>query len=363
MRRLVKLILLMALLVVGGCAYLPTAPPLIDRIDNPASDNLLENPEPAMEVADDRKENIGTEGDDLNLTEDKGADLPDKEVIPSNSPEISLLVTRDFGQGLIFNQRIAFGENDSLLNLMEEHLDIATSYGGSFISGINGIKMTSGAKKSDWFFYINGIASHSGLRDYELRARDKIMWDYHYWSAASSNNAIIGQYPAPFLQGYRGTNKPTNIISDEGNVILAEKLALSLQNAGVVVKVNRLSNTSINEEPTIVIGQWSNLATNDFLQGINKRYQKNGLGVHFLEEGLDLLDFNGRLVKSVTSDSAVIVAWGRSLGDDSPIWLIVGTDEKALTKAVELLMGQAESIAGLYGLALLPEGNIPLPLN
>lgn len=362
MRRLTKLILLIALLVVGGCAYLPTTPPVIDKLDNLTSDSLLEGAEPPIEVLDDGEASPAEE-DNLNLTGEQGVDLPDKELTTTNSPEISLMVTRDFGQGVIFNQRIPLGENDSLLSLMEEHLDITTSYGGSFISGINGLKMISGAKRADWFFYINGIASHSGLRDYELRAQDKIMWDYHLWSLNSSNNAIIGQYPAPFLNGYRASNKPTNIVSDEGNVILAEKLALSLQNAGVVVKVNRLSNTSINGEPTIVIGQWSNLVSNDFLQGINKRYQKNGLGVHFLEEGMELLDFNGRLVKSVTSDSAVIVAWGRALGDDSPIWLIVGTDELALGQAIDILIQKPESIAGFYGLAILPEGHFSLPLN
>lgn len=371
MRRSLNILLIICLLAVGGCSFTSSSPPIAEKSEKQVINNSL-----SADLSKQNKEDNNQEDSEkakLKEDEKKADEKADDEQgkfhknglasEPTNTKEIKLLLTQDFGREIIFNKSLPFTENDDLLKLMQENLDIDTNYGGSFISSINGLKMKSGAKRSDWFFYINGILSHTGLRDYRLTQNDKIMWDYHLWSVGPTNNAIIGLYPAPFTSGYRGSNKSTIIIHDELSQKLAENLAFSLKNMGVKVNTSLINDTAIKEQPTIIIGKWTNLADNETLNNLNKAYQKNGLGVHLTKDGLELLDYKGQAARNVTGSAAVIAAWGRSIGDANPLWLIVGTDEVALSKAVNILINSPADIQGLYGVAVLPEGNIPLPLK
>ncbi len=359
MRRFLHILLILSLFIVGGCGFISS--PVLDNADKQVvSDSPINE-----QIVDEQDGGGKTEADDGSANspkEENTATGNEARGQVTYTESIRLRVSQNFGQDIIFNQAIPLKNDDDLLKIMQDNLELDTSYGGSFISGINGIKMKSGAGRSDWFLYINGIASHTGLRDYVLNDKDEIYWDYHRWNPSSTNNAIIGAYPAPFLGGYRGNNNPTSILHDETSANLVYDLAASLEKLGVKVNLNNIS-AGIKNEPTIVIGTWDNLVANQTLYDLNKGYKRNGMNVHFTSGGLELLDYKGQVAGKGTDKSAVIVAWGRALGDANPLWLIVGTDESGLQKAVNTLINNPENIQGLYGVAILPQGNIALPLK
>ncbi len=61
----------------------------------------------------------------------------------------------------------------------------ATRFGGGFVQSIDGLAAgTNGGRRSDWFFYVNGIESPIGSAEYDPSGGDRIWWDYRDWSAA-----------------------------------------------------------------------------------------------------------------------------------------------------------------------------------
>ncbi|HZK43261.1 MAG TPA: DUF4430 domain-containing protein [Syntrophomonadaceae bacterium] len=357
MKRLINIVLIISMLVLGGCASGSTPPSLVED----KGEQIVVTQEESTEVSEDEATDSDTK-DETPIEDENELEKPVAKT-PKSNQQINLTISQNFGQLTVFNQAINFNSDDTLLQLMQNNLDLETSYGNSFISSINGIKMRQGMKRSDWFFYINGIASHTGLRDYKLNAGDKIFWDYHLWSAGPTNNAIIGAYPEPFLHGYRGNINPTKILYDTDSQALAQKLTVSLNNRGVRVDNNLISNNIDSSGPTIIIGTWPKLANNSAVNNINNGYQKNGTSVHFTDQGLDLLNYKGQVARTVMANSAVIAAYGKSLGDPNPVWLIIGTDELALNKAINILINSPGDIRGLYSIAILAEGLTPLPLK
>ena len=56
-------------------------------------------------------------------------------------------------------------ESDTVLRVLDRNADIETRYGGGFVQSIDGLAGgTSGGRRSDWFFYVNGIESPIGVR-------------------------------------------------------------------------------------------------------------------------------------------------------------------------------------------------------
>ncbi|MDD2620162.1 MAG: DUF4430 domain-containing protein [Syntrophomonadaceae bacterium] len=281
---------------------------------------------------------------------------------------LHLMVTRDFGEQIIFGQRVEYEENASLLDILQAHAQVETAYGGSFINGINGLKSSSksSGNRQDWFFYVNGIACDVGVLDYDPQNAGSVWWDYHPWQMGPANSAVIGSSPEPFLHGYRGTVKPTLIMSSPADVKASKLMKETLETLGVSqIAISNLVEEKVKnrEGPTIVLGEWNDLKKLRYLNDFNKAYNRNGSGIHFIDQGLELLDYNGDVVKKLNGSTGVIIASGEGLGDDSPMWLISGTDEDAWQNALNLLIKYPEKIEHLYGAAVIGEEIIPLPFH
>lgn len=117
------------------------------------------------------------------------------------------------------------------------------------------------------------------------------------------------------------------------------------------------------EGPTIIVGKWDGLKKLKYLEDFNQAYQRNGSGIHFTKSSLDLLDYNGQIAKSFKGSAGVIIAAGEGLGDDSPLWLVSGTDNKAVGNALQVLVEHPARIKHLYGAAVIGEEVIPLPVQ
>jgi Domain of unknown function (DUF4430) len=133
----------------------------------------------------------------------------------------TLWVTRDSGAEVVLTATVPAG--DSVLQALDRHADIETSYGGRFVQAVNGIE-GSLAEQLDWFFFVNGIEPGVGAAELELRDGDVAWWDYRDWSEQMAAPVVVGAFPEPFLHGWQGRRRPVEVETPAGFGAEAERL-------------------------------------------------------------------------------------------------------------------------------------------
>ena len=116
-------------------------------------------------------------------------------------------------------------------------------------------------------------------------------------------------------------------------------------------------------KPTIVIGLWRELETEQDLKEICSRNIKGGIFAKFSQKGFEFLDFKGDKVEIHNKDVAAIVATGTGLGDANSLWIITALDNAGLKQAVDLLEKRPDSIRGFYGIGIVKEQVVRLPMR
>ncbi len=283
---------------------------------------------------------------------------------------VTLVVTTDFGRETLFDEKVEIKKDYTVMDILEDNLEIETKYNGSFISSINGIENDNGVKsgqRKDWFYYINGICSDQGAMAYNLNKGDTIWWDYHKWGSKNTmNTSVIGSFPEPFVHGYGMDKYPTIIMTTKKNTDLANELKESLEQVGVQsVETNALDETLLTNKkgPTIIIGQWNEVQEIDYINTLNKAYKKTGLNMHFTENEIELLKNDGTIAMKQTENTGIIASIGEGLGDSKPLWLVVGIDEKGVEDAANLLINNPKKIRNMYNAAVTAEEIIRLPIQ
>lgn len=263
----------------------------------------------------------------------------------------TITLTRDFGEQVLDTREVQVQSSWSLMEYMQREYQVTTGFGGSFITGLNGVESAAGEEgNSDWFFFVNGAVAMVGADRLKPAPGDVVWWDYHRWSDAASPTAVIGCYPQPFV------NRKVIILANPAYQEMAEycRRALNAQGAGQVT-VDKLSKESTRldkpEAPVIVIGTWPELQKNSYIADWNRAFRRNGSGIHFTDNGVELLSFDGEAVKALGEGTGVIVA--SSTGQqDNPMWLVAGVDEQGVKEAVWILCLQPEALRWKYGLAV-----------
>ncbi len=284
--------------------------------------------------------------------------------------QVKLVVTKDYGKEDLFYGEVKIEEGYTVMDILEENVELGTKWGGEFVSEINGIKMDNGlesGKRQDWFYFVNGVCADVGAGGYELSPGDIVWWDYHPWeSIKSANAAVIGAYPEPFINGYTDEEKTVVLMTSKDKLDLAEELKKSMEEVGVSnIEVKELNETELENRnnPTILLGKWNDINNIDYIEGLNESYQKTGLNLHFTEKEIELLDYSGNIAQKVSNDIGVIVATGEGLGDSNPLWLVIGIDESGLSKALNILINDPKAIKNKYGVAVISEEIIGLPIQ
>lgn len=287
-----------------------------------------------------------------------------------SSPTIVLLVTRDFGNEEILRETVELKKYWTVLDALDETVEISSDYGGSFISGINGLESYSegaSGKRMDWFYYINGICADVGPLDYDLNDGDVIWWDYHEWkSMDATNSTVIGSYPEPFVHGYRGETPATTIMSSEENRDMSDKLRQALMEKGASnIEVSEIDNNVIENRqgPVIVLGEWEELSGFEYINKLNEAYGRNGSYIHYAGENLELMNKSSEKVRTLKNGAGSILSQGDGLGDENPLWIVSGTDTEGLEKAVKLLTENSDKIDSTYSVAVEENELIRLPVK
>jgi hypothetical protein len=260
---------------------------------------------------------------------------------------VRVVATQNFGQELIFDETLEVLPGTSAMSALTKVAEVETAYGGGFVNAINGVRsgFTEGqSMKTDWFIYVNGIRSNTGALDYELRDGDTQHWDFHDWSFHHFIPAIMGDFPEPFRNGYRGKTSSTIIVYADRLKEDAENLERRLIRLGVSnVSTKRTGELSENEKESsnlILLGTMDNM----FISELNQNWKRLGFFTYFENGNLVVLDAEGEIAAKYDSGVGLIQAtqnpWNpNGIGAcENVVWMVSGTDEAGVKGALDALV-------------------------
>ncbi len=125
-----------------------------------------------------------------------------QEAPAAGAPAATLVATADYGARELLSTRVASGQ--SVMRALRGATEVETRYAGGFVQGMLG-RTGDPDGPSDWFFFVNGVASGVGAKDVRLSEGDAVWWDYRDWGFLMSTPAVVGAWPAPLVTaGGRG---------------------------------------------------------------------------------------------------------------------------------------------------------------
>ena len=289
---------------------------------------------------------------------------------PANSEpakaKATVVVTRDFGRELILEQKIEIEADTSAMAALQMVADVETKYGGGFVSSINGISSKyegENKSKKDWFFYINGIASNIGARDYILRNGDVEHWDFRVWSYQQFIPAIIGDFPQPFWGGYQDKLKPTSVVYEEAFSAEAESVTEKLKGYGVTevsaIRYDLLSDEAKRNSNLIIIA----IPDNMLISELNNAHKRLGFYVYIGQNELTVLDAEGNPSGKFGEGCGLIQAtqnlWNpKGVGSgENVVWMVTGTDVNGVRSAAEVLTNNNDGLRHAFA-AVISDKNI-----
>ncbi len=276
-----------------------------------------------------------------------------------------LLVTRDFGESRVLSAtEDPIEQGETVMRLLMRNADVKTRYGGRFVNAVTGIgSRTSGTRRLDWFYYVNGIEAEVGAAERRVQGGDRVWWDYHDWTGVMRVPAVVGSFPEPFLHGTEGKRFPVRIDCAPDAEDACDGVSDKLQAAGIAPSKSALGAPAGKEVLRLVVGKWSSVRQDGASEQIEEGPDRSGVFARFGAAGegryeLDLLDAHTRVVRTLGPGAGLVAA--TRFEDQAPTWVVAGTDTAGLVSAVTLL--DARTLTSRFALATDGHTPIPLPL-
>src|SRR5262245_14191251 len=263
-------------------------------------------------------------------------------------------------------------QSDTVLRVLDRNADISTRFGGGFIQSIDGLAgAQSGGRRSDWFFYVNGIESPIGSAEYDLSGGDRIWWDYRGWTAAMRLPAVVGSWPEPFVHGFRGTHWSTTVDCASARST-CELVADRLRSAEIPTVpptvVEQSGGGDISRPVTrisgirVLVGKWSRVRADPDAHALADPPGDSGVFARFVGTTTPLLEVmnqQGQPAGSIGKGGGLIAALRPA--DGPPTWVITGTDARGVAAAAALL---GPGLRNRYAIATQPgAGPIGVPVQ
>jgi hypothetical protein len=273
--------------------------------------------------------------------------------LAGSGASVSIIVTRDFGKPAILEKTVVITEDTTALDALQAAASVETKYGGGFVGSIEGISSKyEGDKKTkeDWFFYVNGISVSTGAGGYILQDGDSEHWDYHDWSFRQFIPAIVGDFPEPFLHGFKGEVYPTVVAYQHGWEEAAHKIADSLWGLGVrdvaYQGFDELSASDKEASNLVLVG------TSDFepVGELNQPWNRLGFFGHFQDGSLTFFGSTGELAGEYGEGAGLIQAtqsiWNpKGVGaGENVVWMVSGLDESGVKAAVDIIVNHPDTL-------------------
>lgn len=281
-----------------------------------------------------------------------------------------LVVTRDHGAERLLGATLENpAESETVVRFLDREAEIETSYGGNFVSAINGISSTvEGGRSLDWYFYVNGYWSPIGAAESKVGPGDRIWWDYRDWTDAYRIPAVVGSFPEPFVHGYEGETHPVEVICPEEEVRVeggpCELVTDALEGVGAAPETVTSLDAAGPPKDTlrVLVGSWEALRSDETaaqleqgpgISGVFARPVRcgDGFGFEFMDDRAEVVRRDG---------SAGLIA-SVQLGEDQPTWVVTGSAGPDLDLAAQMLT--EEALRDNYALATTGDGSLPLPLG
>jgi hypothetical protein len=265
----------------------------------------------------------------------------------------TLTVTRDYGTTPMASaEESGPSGSETVLRFLDRNSDITTRYGGGFVQSIDGVAgAESAGRRSDWFFYVNGVESPVGSADVPIQGGDRIWWDYRDWTDAMTVPAVVGSFPQPFASA----GGPTTV-DCAGEMAPCRVVSAVLRSAGVDANIVGGLGSS-GGEPRVLVGPWDAIEADETAAQIGDGPSASGVFARFDRGGtLEAFDVRGAPARTLTSNAGLVAAV--RLEDDAPTWLVTGTDAAGVAAAAALFTERR--LGDHYALAA--DGPIAIPL-
>jgi hypothetical protein len=256
----------------------------------------------------------------------------------------TLTVTRDYGsRTLVEAADDDPPESETVIRFLDREAEITTRYGGGFVESIDGLGGgQAGGRRSDWFFYVNGIESGRGAADVGIQGGDRIWWDYRDWTDAMRVPAVVGSWPEPFAQASSepDARRPVSVecLRDGGACQVA---VARLREAGASVKTDDGSQLrAATDALRVVVGRWKEVRKDPAVAGLRGGPGTNGVFATF--KGTDrtayrliALDVTGTPSRNLGSRAGLVAAL--KPGGEPPTWIVTGSGGPAVRQAASIL--------------------------
>jgi len=276
---------------------------------------------------------------------------------------VELTVTRDFGSEPMLAESVEANESDTVMRVLEGEAEISTRYGGGFVQAIDGVEAErSGGRSYDWFFFVDGVESPIGAAEYDLRGGERIWWDYRDWTAVNHVPAVVGSWPAPFVDGYGGRAHPV-VVECTGREGPCATVRAALEREGVELAAGEPDGAI-----RVLVGPWAQVRADPAAALIEDGPQESGVYADF-EQGeggqgvgggfrLVALGADAEPARDLGPDAGLVAATRRY--EAPPVWVVTGGTPAAVQAAAGLL--DAGSLRDHFAIARENGKETPLPV-
>jgi Domain of unknown function (DUF4430) len=248
------------------------------------------------------------------------------------------------------------------MRILDRSAEIETRYGGGFVQSIDGLAGGSeGGRRSDWFFFVNGIESPIGAADFDLSDGDRVWWDHRDWTSAMRVPAVVGSWPEPFVHGFRGERWRTGVECRTDSEEVCERVEETLTGAGA--EMSETPSENEGSTITVAVGPWPRLRQLPELHDLEEGPAESGVFASFTPPGpvlLNLLNERGEVAGSLGQGAGLVAAVRSSEHEDAPpVWVVSGTDRGGVEAAAGTL---GEALANHYAVAVDAAGPVGVPV-
>jgi hypothetical protein len=271
---------------------------------------------------------------------------------------VELTVTREYGRVAVLHRQLQARESDTAMRLLEGSVEIETRYGGRFVKAIEGVaEANRGGDPYDWFYFVDGVESPIGAAEYAAHGGERIWWDYRDWTATNHVAAVVGSWPAPFVDGYLGRRHPVALACEGGGAACGAARA-ALEREGVAI-----AGGKPDDAIRILVGPWSRLRRDPAARLIEKGPAQSGVYAELSPgpNGFELegLDEAGHHAASLGADAGLVAA--TALFGGPPVWVVTGGTGAAVRAAAAAL--RAGVLRDHYAVAIAGGRDVPLPVR
>ena len=192
---------------------------------------------------------------------------------------VQLAVTSEFGSRVLSHSGAPkVSGQETVMSLLMRNYRVGTRYGGGFVQSIDGLAGDStGGRPVDWFYYVNGVQAPKGAAATTVHAGDRVWWDRHDWSQAETVPAVVGSFPAPFLDGIAGKRYPLRVECASATGPACRAVRARLRDLGATVTLAAISGAGAPQTLRVLVGPWSQVGSALGAQGIVElEYQATG---------------------------------------------------------------------------------------